>query len=382
MIRNLVGSLVFWGLIAILKGYVYWQSYRLFDRSGLKGLVIGVGVFSVLSTAVGLYGLATRFSIGGGPNPLWVNYSLGFMLSFLVLELILGVFFIADDLLGGMGRLYQRAMGESAGAGGRRQWLKRVGWLVGALPFTTFLHGVTWGKYNFTVRRETIYFPDLPEALDGVVVAQISDVHAGSFDHPDSVREGLTLLQAQNADVLVFTGDLVNGYASEIVPYLNDFKQLSAPFGKYAILGNHDYPIYRRLFDSESHGQRNFEQIQAHHQTMDFQLLKNEHTKLEKEGAYLRLVGVENWGRSHHFPKKGDLDKAFEGCDPDEFTILLSHDPSHWKDKVLDHPRQVHLTLSGHTHGMQLGVDLPWFKWSPVKYVYAHWARLYQAAKQ
>lgn len=375
-------SIFFWLFIIALKSYVYVQSYRLFKRPMLKGIVVTAGIASVLSTLVGLYGLWTRFSFGGSPNPLWVNYSLGLLVSFLVLEVFLGAFFVLDDVWGGLRRLYHSIAPKTEASDGRRQWLKRAGLIMGSLPFASFLHGITWGKYRFTVRRERIYFPDLPETFDGFVVAQISDVHAGSFDHPDSVREGLQLLQAQEADVIVFTGDLVNTYASEVEPYLEDFKQLTAPFGKYSVLGNHDYPRYRRMFDSEAHGQRNFEKIQAHHHTMDFQLLKNDHAKLEKDGAYLRLLGVENWGRSHHFPKKGDLDQALQGCSPDEFTILLSHDPTHWNDKVIDHPRHIHLTLSGHTHGMQMGVDLPWFKWSPVKYVYQHWAGLYQAAGQ
>lgn len=375
-------SIFFWVFILTIKGYVYAQSYRLFERSFIKRLVLTVGLVSVLSTLIGLYVLWTHFSFGGHPNPLWVNYSLGLMISFAVLELFLGVFFVLDDLWGGLRWGYQSMTQKSIVPNNRRQWLKRVGWVLGTLPFVSFLHGITWGKYQFTVRRKTIHFPDLPEAFDGFVLAQISDVHAGSFDDPGAVRKGLQLLQAQQADLVVFTGDLVNSYASEIEPYLEDFKQLSAPFGKYAVLGNHDYPIYRRMFDSEEHGQRNFEQIQAHHQTMNFQLLKNEQVKLEKDGTYLRLIGVENWGRSHHFPKKGDLNQALAGCDPDEFTILLSHDPTHWKDKVIDYPKHIHLTLSGHTHGMQVGVDLPWFKWSPVKYVYEHWAGLYQEAGQ
>ena len=374
--------LLFLGLFVGLKAYVYTHSYRLFDRAWMRQAVLLMAGLSVLATLVGLYGLWTRFSISGRPNPLWVNYALGLMVSFVVLELLVSGFFLLDDLWGGLRRFYTWASQEERELTGRRHWIKRAGLALGVLPFASFLHGITWGKYRFTVHRETLTFPDLPPAFDGFVIAQISDVHAGSFDQPESVRRGLELLQKQGADVLVLTGDLVNSYASEIEPYLNDFKQLEAPFGKYAVLGNHDYPIYRRMFDNEAHGQRNFEQLHEHYKTMNFQLLKNENVKLEKSGQYLRLVGVENWGRSHHFPKKGDLDVALNNCPTDDFTILLSHDPTHWEDKVRKHPKHVHLTLSGHTHGMQLGVDLPWFKWSPVKYVYKHWAGLYEEAKQ
>lgn len=374
-------SFGFWVFILLLKVYVYVQGFRLFRHTWARGMVVSLAILSFFSTIIGLYALWSSFAISGHPNPLWVNYTLGLMVSCLVLEVFLATFFLLDDLWGGARKLYTIVRRTPANEG-RRHWLKRVGWAVGALPFVSFLHGITFGKYQFTVHRETITFDDLPPAFDGFVIAQISDVHAGSFDQPEAVRRGLALLQEQNADVLVFTGDLINGYASEINPYLDNFKQLSAPFGKYSVLGNHDYPIYKRLFDSEAHGQRNFQEVKDHHAYMDFRLLLNENVKLEKDNQYLRLVGVENWGRSRHFPKLGDIDAAMEGCAEDEFTILLSHDPTHWSEKTVPHPRHIHLTLSGHTHGFQMGIELPWFKWSPVKYRYEHWAGLYEKAQQ
>lgn len=371
----------FWGLILAFKIYLYIHLIRFFERPLYKGLAITLVITSIISTGVGIYALAARFSDSmTHPTPA-VNYAIGLFVSFLVLDLILGTFFLLDDLWGGVQSIY-RAVATEAPDRERRHFIKKAGMLIAALPFASFLHGITIGKYNFKVHKQSLTFEDLPEAFDGFKVAQISDVHAGSFDNPNAVKRGLQLLQEQGADIIVFTGDLVNVLAEEIEPYLEDFKALQAPFGKFSILGNHDYPMYGRHFEDEAHKERNLASIKEHHQTMNFRLLLNEHQKIEKNGAYICLAGVENWGRSHHFPKKGDLDQAFQGMNPQDFTLLLSHDPTHWEDKVKSHPKKVHLTMSGHTHGFQLGVDLPFFKWSPIKYVYKHWAGLYQETEQ
>ena len=260
----------------------------------------------------------------------------------------------------------------------RRQFLKKMAVLIGGGAFSSFLYGITWGKYNYKVVNQQLTFDDLPDSFDGFRIAQISDIHAGSFDNDVAVRRGFELLQKQNADLILFTGDLVNSYASEMEPYIEDMKKLTAGYCKFSILGNHDYSMYRKLFDDEEHAQRNFKQIKDHHKTMNFHLLLNNNIKLKKNGQYIRLIGVENWGRSHHFSKAGDLDLATQGCEDNEFSILMSHDPTHWEDKVKDNKKHIHLTLSGHTHGLQMGIDLPVFKWSPIKYFYKYWAGLYK----
>ncbi|MCP4438435.1 MAG: metallophosphoesterase [Aureispira sp.] len=343
-----------------------------------KRIAITLGIIAFVATGTTLYTMFNGFSID---QPGWAtNLLVGLTVTFLVCEVIITPFFLLDDLGAGFRWLYRTftAAETDLVAQPRRQFLKKAGVLFTMLPFASFLYGITRGKYNFWVNKKQVFFENLPNAFDGFRILQISDVHAGSFDDHESVRSGIRLIQKQEADMIVFTGDLVNVYSSEIEPFLDDFKALSAPYGKHSILGNHDYSMYGNMFDGEEHRQRNIENIKAHHFTMGFNLLLNNSVKIEKDDASFRLVGVENWGRSKHFPKLGDLDMATANCEENAFTVLLSHDPTHWADKVLDYQNQIDLTLSGHTHGMQMGVDLSFFKWSPAKYVYPHWAGLYE----
>jgi len=380
--KILKGPIFFWGLVLVLKLYVYTSLVRIFKRTAYRRMALGLGFSSFLATGLGLYTLVYTFSKGISNPSLFSNFSLALMISFGVCELLLVMFFLVDDIWG-IGRwAHHRVKTKKDGSPllERRKFIKKTGVLLGAIPFSSFLHGITLGKYNFKVHEQQLFFDNLPDAFDGFRIAQISDVHAGSFDSQDAVRKGVEMLQDQKADVILFTGDLVNAYASEIEPYLSVFKNLNAPYGKFAVLGNHDYPMHRRMFENDEHGQENLEKIKAHHATMGFDVLLNRSTKLEKDGQYICLAGVENWGRSRHFPKLGDLDIATADCKKDDFIVLLSHDPTHWEDKVKTCEKPIHLTLSGHTHGMQMGVDLPMFKWSPVKYVYQHWAGLYEEA--
>lgn len=323
--------------------------------------------------------------------PVWVNLSFGLMITFFVCELAIAPFFLLDNLIG-LGKMIRRAWkgGDQKTVATieghkdivlekqpRRQFLKKAGLILGSLPFASFLYGITIGKYRFTVHNQRVVFDDLPAAFDGFRVAHISDIHSGSFDDLESVQRGIKMIQAQAPDIIFFTGDLVNNHAKEIEPFIEDFADLVAPYGKFSVLGNHDYPRYR-FFKTDAEREENFSQIKVHHQSMGFNLLLNQNVKIEKNGQHIRLLGVENWGRSRHFPKEGDLDKTCQGCQEEEFNILLSHDPTYWADKVLAYPKKIQLTLSGHTHGLQAGIDLPWLKWSPVKYVYEHWAGLYQ----
>ncbi|AHM60310.1 putative phosphohydrolase [Flammeovirgaceae bacterium 311] len=255
----------------------------------------------------------------------------------------------------------------------RRKFVSQLALVLAGIPFASFVYGTTRGKYDYTLHRHTLYFDDLPDAFDGFTITQLSDVHSGSFDDPEAVQRGIELAKAQNSDLFVFTGDLVNDEAPEIVPYKNNFSQIKAPFGQYSILGNHDYGMYHE-WPSQAAEQANLERLKQHHADMGYRLLLDEHVMIEKGGEKIALLGVENWGRG--FIEKGDLDKALAGVDANAFKILLSHDPSHWTEVVKEHPTHIHLTLSGHTHGMQFGVETPLVKWSPVQYRYRHWAGL------
>lgn len=248
-----------------------------------------------------------------------------------------------------------------------------IGLLVSAVPFFSFIYGVTYGKYNYTVHRHTIYFDDLPEAFDGFTVTQISDIHSGSFDNRAAVKKGVELINRQKSDLFVFTGDLVNNKAEEVLPWIDVFSAIEAPYGKYSVLGNHDYGDYI-TWKSNQEKAENLDHLKAYHAEMGFRLLLDESKTLTKNNEQIALLGIENWGIG--FGERGDLKKALSSVNPAMFKILLSHDPSHWSAQVKDYPVKINLTLSGHTHGMQFGIELFGWKWSPVKYRYPHWAGL------
>jgi predicted MPP superfamily phosphohydrolase len=226
-----------------------------------------------------------------------------------------------------------------------------------------------------------LHFDDLPEAFDGYRITQISDIHSGSFDDREKIVYAIDLIKEQDSDVILFTGDLVNNKASEMHSWKELFGQLSAKDGVYSVLGNHDYGDYVN-WNSKEEKHQNLEDLKYLQREMGFDLLLNESRYIERNGEKIALIGVENWGRGG-FKKAGDLKKASENIDPNDFKILMSHDPSHWEDVVINDDYHYHLTLSGHTHGMQFGIEIPgWIKFSPIQWRYKYWAGIYQELGQ
>jgi len=264
---------------------------------------------------------------------------------------------------------------DTVSVASRRKFISQVALGVASLPFASLIYGVLAGRFNYKIHRLTLSFPDLPEAFDGFRITQISDVHSGSFDQRDGVLKGLEMIRDLKSDLLVFTGDLVNTFSEEFDPWIGDFSTLRAPYGQFSVLGNHDYGEYAE-WRSLDEKRKNFERIKSHHDAIGFRLLLDESVRIEKDGQFLRLMGVENWGRG--FGERGNLPKAMAEVQEGDFKILLSHDPTHWEYQVKHHPHTVHLTLSGHTHGMQMGVEIPGFRWSPAQYRYPKWAGLYE----
>ena len=246
--------------------------------------------------------------------------------------------------------------------------------VIAAVPFFAFLYGITKGKYNYTLHQHDLFFPNLPDAFDGFTITQISDVHSGGFHNHQEVAKGIQLINDQRSDLFVFTGDLVNNQATEIEPWIDLFKTIQSPYGKFSILGNHDYGDYV-AWPSKEAKQQNMQRLFENHQKTGFRLLLDEHAIIEKNGEKIALLGVENWGIG--FGKRGNLNKALNGLPTDMFKILLSHDPSHWDHEVKNNPNKIDLTFSGHTHGMQMGIELFGWKWSPSKFRYKKWAGLY-----
>jgi len=259
----------------------------------------------------------------------------------------------------------------------RRKFISQIGLGLAAVPFLSLIYGVTFGKYNYKVIKQSIFFPDLPDAFDGFTITQISDVHSGSFDNPEKINYAIDLVNEQNSDMILFTGDIVNTAAKEMHPWIEAFNRIKKhKYGKFSVLGNHDYGEYI-TWPTEKDKEENFQAIKNLYGQIDFKLLLNEHIFIEKGNDKIAIVGVENWG--HNFKKAGDLDKASQYLKKEDFKILMSHDPSHWDHVVQHDEKHFQLTFSGHTHGMQFGIEIPgYIKWSLAQYVYKQWAGLYE----
>jgi predicted MPP superfamily phosphohydrolase len=311
------------------------------------------------------------------------SYAFGFLLAILTFKIITILFLFSEDIFRFLTAAYQKLTGTSKefSLPTRRRFLSLMALGISALPFGALLYGMYKGKYNFKVLKYTLEFGDLPGAFDGYQITQISDIHSGSFDNRKKIEYAVNLINQQKSDVIFFTGDMVNNKAEEMKPWAELFATLEAPDGKFSILGNHDYGDYV-TWDSKEAKLNNLEELKQLQTEIGFDLLLNESRYLTRGNEKLALIGVENWGRGG-FKKAGDLNKASASIDPGDFKILLSHDPSHWEDVVINDDKHYHLTLSGHTHGMQFGIEIPgWVKWSPVKWRYKYWAGVYEELGQ
>ena len=263
----------------------------------------------------------------------------------------------------------------------RSEFLMKAGILAGTIPLIALKVTMKSGLYDYHVRRVPLYFPNLPKKFDGMRLGQISDIHSGSFYNKKAVLGGVEMLMAEKADVIFFTGDLVNILSSEVKDYLEIFTKVKAPLGVYSSLGNHDYGDYG-VWPSAAAKQKNFNEIVGAHKTMGYDLLMNEHRRLKVDGEEIGILGIENWGELSRFPKYGRMDLAVKNTDDLPVKLLLSHDPSHWRAQVLSEYPQIDAMFSGHTHGMQMGVRTEHFQWSPVEYIYNEWAGHYRQGHQ
>lgn len=320
----------------------------------------------------------TQFDRSIGQNKTTL-FTFGLLLITYLPKIVITAIMLGEDIIRIIGGCIRAFLGNSEQSflPDRRKFVSQIALGLAAIPFLSLLYGMTKGKYNFKVIKQTILFPDLPDAFDGMTITQISDIHSGSFDDPEEIEHAIDLINQQNSDIILFTGDIVNTHAEEMHPWIDTFKRIeNAPMGKYSVLGNHDYGEYV-TWPSQAEKQKNFEDIKDLHRQIGFKLLLNENIKFEKDGQSIALIGLENWG--HNFKKAGDLVKASQGVNQNDFKILMSHDPSHWEYEVKNNPHNYHLTLSGHTHGLQFGIEIPGIiKWSPVQYVYKQWAGLYE----
>lgn len=263
----------------------------------------------------------------------------------------------------------------------RSDFLARTGIVLAAVPFTTLSWGIVSGAYDYRVRRQKLYLPNLPKAFHGMTIGQISDIHSGSFYNQKAVTGGVEMLLGQKPDMIFFTGDLVNNLASELKDYKDIFAKLHAPLGVYSVLGNHDYGEYHFGMEASAAKARNLQQIKQAQKEMGWDLLLDEHRVIKVDNEQIGVLGIENWGAGGRFPQYGDLSAALKETDELPVKLLLSHDPSHWRAQVLGHT-DIDAMFSGHTHGMQFGLRTKHFQWSPVQYIYKEWAGLYEENNQ
>ncbi|UPQ80146.1 metallophosphoesterase [Flavobacterium azooxidireducens] len=371
----MIRLLFFIAFVLFIEVYAF-QAFRTLSK--IKWVQYSYVLLSVLILAFIIYSF-TQFDRRVGQNSRTL-LTFGLVLIVYIPKIILTLVMFGEDFYRIISGTISHFLGnteQSSFLPERRKFVSQIALGVAAVPFLSLLYGMTKGKYNFKVIKQTLFFNDLPDSFDGTTITHISDIHSGSFDDSEKIQYAVDLINEQNSDMVLFTGDIVNTHATEMNPWIDTFKKIHNPkFGKFSVLGNHDYGEYID-WPTQKEKEDNFEAIKDIHRQIDFKLLMNENVKLKNGTDEIAVVGVENWGKS--FKKAGDLVKASNGLNQKDFKILMSHDPSHWEYEVKNHEQNFHLTLSGHTHGLQFGIEIPGFiKWSPVQYVYKQWAGLYE----
>ncbi len=343
----------------------------------------GLNIAMMIAWILGL----AKFSTHKGPGSVLFQTIFGILILFFVPKLIFSLFLLTEDvyrLIRAIVVLLKNNVFSDSEPWqyfeSRRKFVSQVGLAIASIPFLGILHGITFGKYKYTIHRVNLKFKDLPDAFDGYTITQISDIHSGSFDDATRVEKGVALINSLNSDLILFTGDIVNTTSDEMDEWKETFKKIKSSHGVYSVFGNHDYGDYTQ-WNSPEEKHQDHEKLKSIHKEIGFRLMLNENVKIEKDGQHISLIGIENWGLPP-FPQYGDLNKALNGVEENAFKILMSHDPSHWDAQVLKHSTHIHLTLAGHTHGFQFGIEIPGIKWSPVQYRYPRWAGLYEKAEK
>lgn len=393
--KNFLPLIFFLAILLVIDWYAF-KSLRLITSGWTKPLWrnsahIGYLATSIAAYAMLIYAVVTYREAQARMEYYFFFMGFGLLMLIFMPKLIAALFHLTDDIL----HLFRRITAyfvrsfeptETAASStsniNRWQFITRIGWAVAALPFFGILYGIGRGRYRFRTEKVSLAFDNLPASFKGFKIVHLSDIHIGSFfNNHEAVQRGVDMVNALKPDLIFFTGDMVNNYADEVKGWEDVLGGLKAKHGKFSVFGNHDYGDYVQ-WDSASAKAANLEKLADYHKAMGFKLLTNEWTEIKSEsGETFEIIGMENWGMGG-FSKYGDLAKATAGTDSKRFQILMSHDPSHWDAEVMK-KTTIDLTLAGHTHGMQFGVEIPgWIKWSPVKYRYPRWGGLYTEGKQ
>jgi uncharacterized protein len=385
--RNRSGWWIVIVIMLLLDFYVFQVVKALASGSTEKVKIAIYSIYWIVSAlAITMMILLPYLNYANWPKAVR-TYVFAILIGLFFSKLIAAIFFLLDDARRGlmwvMGKIFPGfgvKFVDEDGVISRSAFLSWLGVVVGGGLFSTLVYGFS-NKYDYHVKNVRLKFANLPQSFKGLRVVQISDVHSGSFTDKDAVKRGVDMIMKQTPDLILFTGDLVNDRATEMQDYMDIFNTLSAPLGVFSTLGNHDYGDYVQ-WDSAEAKRKNLEDLKQVHHNLGWRLLMNEHVPLQRNGEAIGLIGIENWSAKARFPKHGRMDLAYPGSEKYPFKILMSHDPSHWDAQVRPHYPDVDLMLSGHTHGMQFGVETPFFKWSPVQWVYKQWAGLYEEGKQ
>lgn len=389
-------------LMLALDLYVFQAVKFLSATMGPKARLVVYAVYwSISALAVAIVLLLPYFMQDEGWIKRVMTYGFSIVIGLFIMKLICALFLLVDDIRRLFTWLFRSTglapMGNTGEGISRSAFLSWLGIAAGGTLFGSLVYGFG-NKYNYRVRRVQLAFENLPESFRGMKLVQLSDIHSGSFNDKAAVERGIQMVMQEQPDLVLFTGDLVNDRAVEMAEYAALFGQLNAPLGVFSVLGNHDYGDYYPWPDRDEEHRRkeelsgkrirtplqekNLEDLMEVHRSMNWRLLMNEHVVLQKGEDKIAIVGIENWSARNSFPKYGRMAEAVKGAEDIPFKILMSHDPSHWDAEVKQLYKDVDLTLSGHTHGMQFGVEIPGFRWSPVKYVYKKWAGLYEEGGQ
>lgn len=389
--RTPIGVIIFISILLAIDLYVFQavkaisQSANARTRMWVHGIYWAVTVFCIAGFVLFVF---TRHELLGAKVR---SYLFAIIIGLFLAKLTAVIFFLADDIR----RLIQWAAGKlffsntegetMNGSQGytisRSVFLSWLGIGVGTTLFGSLLYGFK-NKYNYQLKRVTLPFKNLPVAFNDLKVIHISDIHSGSLQDIKAVEHAVQMILKEKADIILFTGDLVNDKATEMKSLMPVFSRLNAPMGVYSTLGNHDYGDYVQWPIDGVSKEQNLEDLKKIHAQMGWRLLMNEHVSLERMGEKIALLGIENWSAKGRFPKYGNMQAAYADTSAYPFKILMSHDPSHWDAEVIPLYPDIDLMLSGHTHGMQFGVEMPGFQWSPVQYMYRQWAGLYKAGAQ
>ncbi len=380
-----------WWIIAVvmllLDFYVYQALKTVTQNASEKTrLMIHLGYW-VISGCTLLLMMSFPYIQALQTSKIFRNYIFAIFLGLFFAKLIAAIFFLTDDLRRGsvfmLSKVLPATGAQFMGEGNaipRSMFLSWLGLGIGGSLFGTLLYGFS-NKYNYQVKRVKLAYQNLPAAFKGMKLIHISDIHSGSFQNKTAVNHGVDMILKENADLILFTGDLVNDRATEMQDYMDVFSRLKAPMGVYSVLGNHDYGDYV-AWPTQEEKKQNLEDLKKVHKDLGWRLLMNEHVVLNRADEQIALLGIENWGAKGRFPKYGKMNEAHPGTENIPFKILMSHDPSHWDAEIKTKYADIDLMLAGHTHGMQFGLENPYFKWSPVQWMYHQWAGLYEDGKQ